>query len=97
MDSYKQKQEYHYSTVAPQEPDAITGIYFAPLNSQAITHITPRKKFAMLTATLHIARPSASTANLAVKPQDQHAMIPISLVVMELSSISMKRVMSNSA
>ncbi|KAJ6966528.1 hypothetical protein NC652_004168 [Populus alba x Populus x berolinensis] len=62
MDSYKQKQEYHYSTVA------ITGIYFAPLNAQAITHITPRKKFAMLTATLHIARPSASTANLAVKP-----------------------------
>ncbi|KAG6793876.1 hypothetical protein POTOM_003100 [Populus tomentosa] len=53
-DSYKQKQEYHYSTVA------ITGIYFAPLNAQAITHITPRKKFAMLTATLHIARPSAS-------------------------------------
>ncbi|KAH8518541.1 hypothetical protein H0E87_000405 [Populus deltoides] len=58
LDSYKQKQEYHYSTGAHQESDAITSIYFAPLNAQAITHITPRKKFAMLTATLHIARPN---------------------------------------
>ncbi|KAJ6376443.1 hypothetical protein OIU76_025565 [Salix suchowensis] len=66
--SYKQQQDHQLSSAA-QKPGAICILYLAPENAQTFTHVTLGKKFAMLTATLLIARPSASVAKQTVKLQ----------------------------